>query len=169
VVRTTAEQPGTQDLREFMALDCPDWVNVMALTPADDLVLVQQWRVGTERITLEIPGGVVDPGEPPLLAAQRELAEETGFGSDQWFELGVVEPNPALQNNRCTTFLALDVTKRTDPHPDEGEDLCVVTHPLARVTRLLDSGSITHALVLCALAHLHLRAGGWQRPRPLRS
>ena len=62
----------TYDIRKrfsFLKLDCPDWVNVIALTDEDQVVLVRQYRLGTERITLEIPGGVVDSGEEPAAAA----------------------------------------------------------------------------------------------------
>ena len=78
----------------------PNWVNVVAFTPDNSLVLIRQYRQGTDSVTLETPGGIVDEGESYLEAARRELREETGYEADQLVEIGVVAPNPALQSNR---------------------------------------------------------------------
>ncbi|NVB37082.1 NUDIX hydrolase [Pseudenhygromyxa sp. WMMC2535] len=151
---------------EFSIIEAPDWVNVLALTPADELVLVRQFRHGVQTTSLEIPGGVVDPGEDFVAAGARELAEETGFVAKQLRLLGVVEANPALQTNRCATLLALDCVCEQAPAPDEHERLAVTLRPLAEVAALLRAGEIRHALVVAAFAQLMLAAGGELR-RPL--
>ena len=79
----------------------PDWINVIPLTDDGQVVMVRQYRFGIEGFTLEIPGGMCDPGEPPLEAARREMREETGYAPSEMIELGWVHPNPPLQNNRC--------------------------------------------------------------------
>ncbi len=81
-------------------------MNVIALTDREDVVLIRQYRHGIGEVTLEIPGGLMDADEP-LAAAKRELLEETGYRAEEWIDLGYVHPNPAIQNNRCYTFLAL--------------------------------------------------------------
>ena len=82
-----------------------DWVNVLPLTADGDAVLIRQMRFGVDAITLEIPGGVIDAGEEPIVGAQRELREETGYGGGEWRSLGVAHPNPAIQTNQVHMFV----------------------------------------------------------------
>ena len=145
---------------DFFLLDTPDWVNIVALTADDDLVLVEQFRHGVERITLEIAGGMVDPGETPLQAAERELREETGYVAREWREIGVIDPNPAIQNNRCHTFLALGAEAREKPSFDSTEQCRVVLTPWSDTPRLVAEGRITHALVVVGLHFEMLRRRG---------
>lgn len=164
VYRRDAAHPETGRTHRLSILECPDWVNVIALTPDDRVLLVRQFRHGTGQVTLEIPGGVVDPGESALAAARRELREETGHEAGQWLELGVVEPNPALQSNRCTCFLALDARPAGAPDPDSGEAIRVEALTLSDIRDAVCGGRIRHALVVCAFLFLVERAGGWRRP-----
>ena len=155
-----AEHPHTGDTKRFSVLSMGDWVNIIALTPDDRIVVLRQYRPGTDSICLEIPGGMIDPGEQPDVAAARELVEETGYVAKHWRELGRVSPNPALQGNNLYTFLALDAERTEAPSPDGGEVLDVETMSLAEITTLLKDGAIDHALVVVAFAHLMLAAGG---------
>jgi len=142
---------------EFVRLDPPDWVNVVALTAAGRLILVEQFRHGSGRATLEIPGGAVDPGERAEEAAARELAEETGYRAASLELIGVVEPNPAFLSNRCWTFLATDCHRVGPPRFDPSEEIDVRLSTLGEFTDLIDRGAIQHALVLAA--HDHLQRG----------
>ena len=142
---------------DFDILEAPDWVNVIATTDAGGVVLIHQYRHGTREVTLEIPGGMLEPDEPPLEAARRELAEETGFSADHWEQIGVVEPNPAFQTNRTYTFIARGARLTAEPQPDPNEEIEVEERPLAEIPGLLRDGTIKHALVLCAFFYLSLR------------
>jgi ADP-ribose pyrophosphatase len=150
--------------KRFSLIECTDWVNVIALTPDDHVVLVRQFRFGTGELCLEIPGGMVDDGEEAATAAARELEEETGYTSREWRRLGDVAPNPAIQNNRLHTYLALDAAPTHAQRLEGSEILDVTTLPLAEVQRLLRAGTIDHALVVAAFAHLALEVGELRRP-----
>ncbi len=132
-------------------LVCPDWCNVVALTEDDEVVLIYQHRFGTDSVTLEIPGGAVDPGESPLAAAGRELLEETGYEAADIRPLAEVHPNPAIQGNRCFSFLATGARRVRAPSFDEHEACEVVLVSRAQVGALLDEGHVTHALAVLAL------------------
>ncbi|RMH74584.1 MAG: NUDIX hydrolase [Calditrichaeota bacterium] len=137
-----------------LVLETPDWVNIIALTPEEKFVLVRQYRFGSDRVTLEIPGGVVDPGESHKEAAVRELQEETGYTAGEWEYLGSVEPNPAFLTNRCHHWLALNARLTHTPAPDEGEDLAVITLTAEEVRAAVHTGEIGHVLVLSALSRV---------------
>ncbi len=135
----------------FTILEVPDWVNVIALTPDEQVLLVRQYRVGRAAITLEIPGGMMDPeDEDPVETGRRELLEETGYQADHYELIGTVEPNPALQTNRCHTILALDARLVQPQHLDPSERILVETLPMSEVRRALADGRIVHSLVIAA-------------------
>ena len=132
-------------------------MNVIAVTEDGKVVLVRQYRHGTGEVTLEIPGGAVEKDDrSPLLAARRELLEETGFAAKRWRRLGVVHPNPAILSNACTTYLAEGARRVADPTPDAGEDLTVELVSLRALPGLVRSGAIRHSLVVAAFHFLSL-------------
>jgi 8-oxo-dGTP pyrophosphatase MutT (NUDIX family) len=154
-----AAHPRSGALKRFSLIECVDWVNVIALTSDERVVLLRQYRAGVDQVCLEIPGGMIEPGEAPEAAAARELAEETGYTGGALSLIGKVRPNPAIQNNTLYTVLARGVALTQAATPDDGEVLEVSTAPLAECHRRLRDGEIDHALVVVAFAHLALRTG----------
>ncbi len=145
--------PRTGREHEFYVLDSPDWVNVIPLTPAGRILLIEQYRHGTGETTVEIPGGAVDSQDAdPRATGRRELLEETGYRGEEWIDLGFVHPNPAIQSNRCWTFLAKGCVRVAEPRLDPGEDIALREATREEVRGLLANGGITHALVVAAFA-----------------
>ncbi len=151
-----ARSPRTGEEHDFFVLESSPWVNVIPLTKGGDVVMIEQYRHGIQEVTLEIPGGLIEPGDSPEEAARRELREETGYGDGELIDLGFVYPNPAIQNNRCHTFLANNVAPVGRQEMDDKEDIEVVLFPLAEVPELIQGGRITHSLVIVAFYRLFL-------------
>jgi len=149
--KDTSISPVTGKEHEFYVIESADWVNVVAITQDEEIVLIKQYRHGIMDITLEIPGGMVDKGESPIQSARRELLEETGYTSENWVEIGVVNPNPAILNNKCYSYLALNSIKSGNQKLEGTEDIQVITVPVSNTNLLVSSGEITHSLVICAL------------------
>ncbi len=159
-VRTdTAISPRTGMEHDFHIIESGEWVNIIPLTPDDQVVMVRQYRHGSGTVTLEIPGGLVDSGDSPEEAAARELLEETGYEAERWAKIGVANPNPAIFNNHCYTFLAQKIQKVSDLIPDQTEDIEVVLVPLVDIPELIRTGKIDHAIVISAFTWYFLRVG----------
>ncbi|OPY78667.1 MAG: ADP-ribose pyrophosphatase [Syntrophorhabdus sp. PtaU1.Bin058] len=144
-----ARSPRTHEVGEFYTIETNDWVNIIPLTDDGKVVMIKQYRHGSQDITLEIPGGLVDD-EGHKEAALRELEEETGYGGDEVRYLGATNPNPAIFNNLCHTYLVRNVRKVAETNLDPDEDIEVVLVPLNEVPSLIETGKITHALVIIA-------------------
>lgn len=155
--------PVRQTERDFVVVGPPDWVNVLALTPEHRLVLVRQFRFGTDDFSLEIPGGVMEAGEDPVEAALRELQEETGYTGKKVRLLGSVHPNPAIQANRCHLVLVEQAVPSGEMAWDPDEEIEVTTAPVEDVLAWSRSGRITHSLVLNALLLFEPRWGELKR------
>jgi len=150
-VASNVTSPRTQITKEFYRFEFPAWVNIVAVTPSQEIVLIRQYRFGTGRTELEIPGGSVEPGEDPLEAGIRELQEETGYTGKNARLIGRVCPNPAIQDNCCYTVLVENVRHTATPELDPMEDIEVFTAPITDVWEFVRNGAITHGLVLNGL------------------
>jgi 8-oxo-dGDP phosphatase len=142
------QMPNGGEIREYWISEFPPWVNVVAVTPQDEAVLIRQYRPGIGDVHFEIPAGVVDPDDHGDFerAAKRELAEETGYGGGRWSLLTTLSANPALQTNVVYTYLAEGVLPLGDAAPEATEDLRVHLVPLAEIPRLVDEGEIMQSL-----------------------
>ncbi len=143
--------PSRDRRRDFVVVHAPDWVNVIAHTVDDRLVLVNQFRYGIDAFSWEIPGGVIEPGEDPVEAGVRELLEETGYAGASARLLASVHPNPAFMDNRCHLVLVENCRLVAPPAWDADEELETAAVPVAEVYARARTGGITHSLVLDAL------------------
>jgi ADP-ribose pyrophosphatase len=147
----TVGDPRTGAERPRVIIEAPDWVNIIPVTIDDQVVLIRQFRFGIWSTTLEIPGGMVDPGEDPMTAAVRELEEETGYvPRGRVIPLGKVHPNPAIMTNVCHSFLALGCEATGTMNPEADEEIQLSLEQRAKIPELLRTGAISHALVVCA-------------------
>ncbi|AQA17323.1 hypothetical protein BST95_02860 [Halioglobus japonicus] len=135
----------------FCVIDSPDWVNLVPITDQGELVMIRQYRHGSQQVTLEIPGGMIDVGEEPVAAAIRECREETGHIVDQVTSLGVLNPNPALFGNKLHTFYGHVTDVDDKVHVSETERTEVELVRISDVRRYLLDGTIDHALVCATL------------------
>ncbi len=136
----------------FSILDAPDWINVIALTSEDEIILVEQYRYGIEKPTLELPGGVCDPGENPQDSSERELLEETGYAGNECIYLGNVSSNPAMQTNYTHTYLIRNCKKVQEQQLDGNERINVHLIPLVQFLEMVGNGEVKHSLVVAAVA-----------------
>ena len=155
------EHPESKQVMKRLVLESVDWINVVALTSANESVMVRQYRFGISDCTLETPGGMVDEGEKPLEAAKRELLEETGYTSEEWQYLGAVEPNPAFHPHLCHHFLASNVKKVAEPDLGPGEAIAIEICNLDQLKSAMQNGSLRHVLALSALSRVFTM---WELP-----
>ena len=151
VSRAFYRHPERAKDQDFFVINAPDWVVIIALTPNQELVLVNQFRYGIDEFSVEIPGGVIDSGEDCVAAGVRELREETGYVGENARLLGSVHPNPAMQNNRCHLVLVENVRLESGLEWDADEEMEVRLKPVDEVYSMAYAGLITHAMVLDAL------------------
>ena len=147
------ELPDGRVMPKYFVMEFTDWVNIVAITPDQKLVMVEQYRHGWGDYTLEIPGGASNPHEDKdmLAAGLRELLEETGYSSQRAEVIAKHTPNPALQSNHVYTVLVQDCVKVAEPHLDPFEDIEVKLIDLREIPALISSGKIHHSIVLASL------------------
>jgi 8-oxo-dGTP pyrophosphatase MutT (NUDIX family) len=130
---------------EFHVLHCPDWSSVVAITDDEQIVMVEQYRHGLGRTSLELPSGVIDPGENPLQAAQRELLEETGYHARAWTHLFEVSPEPSRSTHRAHFFVAHGAVRAGAANPETSEIIDVKVLPIGELLSQLARGRVDHA------------------------
>lgn len=151
-----AISPRTGEEHEFYVFESNEWVNIIPITKNKEVVLIRQYRHGVGDVILEIPGGIVEPGDTHHEAAIRELKEETGYSSSEMVYLGMAHANPAFLNNRCHTYVALDSFPDGPQDLDDKEDIEILLRPLDEIPRMIREGEISHSLILAAFYRFYM-------------
>jgi 8-oxo-dGTP pyrophosphatase MutT (NUDIX family) len=160
LTKKMVRSPRTGEIREVQALQFPDWVLILALTPQAEVVMVRQYRHGTEKVCLELPGGLVDVNDDsPELSAGRELLEETGYQASKIAHIGGCFPQPAILSNKCYFYLAEDVESVQTQDLDRGEDIEILTIPLIEILAKIENKEIDHGMVLLAFFFFWMKQG----------
>ena len=159
VRRNICRSPKDGRDKAFFLLNCHDWVQVLPITEGGQAVLVRQFRYGSRELSLELPGGVIERGQSPLEAGQRELREETGYTAETWRQLAAFRPNPAVNTNHAHFFVAEGARLTEATAFDENEDIELVLVDVKRLPELVLSGEIDHAIMSAAILLYCMKEG----------
>jgi len=155
IVEQHVALPSGVEIEEFHVVEEPDWVAILALTPAGDVVVVDQYRHGFGAVSRELPAGVIDPGETPLQTAQRELREETGYEAPEWRPLLRVATEPHRHTNDAHYFVATGARRVAAPRCEPDEQIEVTPMSPEALLAAVDAGAIVHGLHVAAILMAH--------------
>ena len=155
------ELPSGRILDPFYVVEQKDSVHVVAIDSTGRVLTTRQYRHAGDSICREIPCGVVEPGEPPLAAGQRELKEETGHLAASWTPLISPFANPARFTNRIHCFLARDLTDTSVRALDDSEEIDFEWMDADEVRKRIFNGEFSQALHIASVyaAWDYLRGG----------
>jgi 8-oxo-dGTP pyrophosphatase MutT (NUDIX family) len=142
--------PDKNVTHRFFTFNTPDWINVVAITEDGRFIMVKQHRMGTDEITLETPGGIIEPGESPHVTARRELKEETGYEAGEIHLLKKLSVNPAIFNNYIHFYYAGSCKKTHDQDLDTAEDIEVITVTRDQIMEMINDGRINETIIIAA-------------------
>ncbi len=143
--------PHGREIADYYYWEGGDFVIVFALTQEQELVLVKQYRHGAHEVAVELPAGLIDIArETPMVAAQRELREETGYSGGDWTLLDELNVSAGKATTRAHVFLARGLIRRGAQELDRNEDIQVITTSLKDFAKLVKNGVIHDAPTLAA-------------------
>jgi len=139
------------EIERFHLVRGPSWASVLCVTATGQVVLVRQYRHGIAGVSVELPAGVIDPGEEPIAAAHRELREETGFAAERIEPLLTVAAEPARNSARAHFFIATGGRRVDEQTLDQSEELQVLLVEPSELFELIDSGQMVHGVHVAAV------------------
>ena len=153
------EMPNGHIVEDYYVLEYSNWVNAVAITDDNKILMVKQYRHAAGIVSTELPGGVIDGDETPEQALRRELLEETGYQFDDFEFLCMTYANPSTADNQTRCFLARGGKKVQAQELDDQEEIVVVTHTLEEVKELLFANKIAQALHCTGLFYALMKLG----------
>ncbi|MVN23507.1 NUDIX hydrolase [Mucilaginibacter arboris] len=157
--RDTCKMPDGRIVDDYYVLEYPDWANAVAITEDNEVLLVKQYRHAANEVLLEIPGGVIDAGEDPKTAMQRELLEETGYHFDDIEPISTMYPNPSTGTNICHAFLAKGGKLVQGQKLDEHEEIIVEKVSIPELKELLAANKFGQALHISSIFYALIKLG----------
>ena len=154
--------PDGRIIDPYYVVELPNWANAVVVTPNNEIVLVKQYRYPVDAVTLELPGGVINEGEDPMIAALRETQEETGYSSDQIQLICKTAPNPAINDNTAYFYLIENAVPTAQTNPDFFEDIEVVLYSKNDFIQLLQQNKIMHGVQLGPIYEALIQLGWLQ-------
>lgn len=151
--------PDGTEIDDYYVLEYPDWVNAIALTEDNRVVIIRQYRHAAEDVFLEIPGGCIDPGETPEEAVKRELLEETGYSFDSIEPLATVYANPSTAGNQTHSYLLTGGKKVQEQHLDGREEIEVMLVSIDQFKELLLQNKFRQALHISGIFYGLVKLG----------
>ena len=155
----TCEMPNGNIIKPYYVLEYPDWVNVVAITADNQVILIRQYRHAAGEVVLEVPGGCIDNDESPEEAVRRELLEETGYAFNHIELLSILYANPATGNNKTHCFLATGGKKVQEQSLDGGEEIVVELVSMEKLKELLVENQIGQALHTSGIFYALIKLG----------
>lgn len=155
----SCEFPDGRIIEPYYVVELPDWSNIVVVTKEEQVILVRQYRYPADKVTLELPGGVIEKGEAPEAAAKREMEEETGYTSDEIEFLMQLSPNPAINNNTAYFFLARNARPAVATNPDALEDIDVLLFCKEEMLQLLRENKMQHGVQIGPLYEAFVKLG----------
>jgi len=154
--------PDGRIIDPYYVVELPNWANAVVVTSNNEIVLVKQYRYPVDAVTLELPGGVINDGEDPMLAALRETQEETGYTSNQIQLICKTAPNPAINDNTAYFYLIENAVPTAHTNPDFFEDIEVVLYSKSDFIQLLQQNKIMHGVQLGPIYEALIQLGWLQ-------
>jgi len=154
--------PDGRIIDPYYVVELPNWANAVVVTSNNEIVLVKQYRYPVDAVTLELPGGVINDGEDPMLAALRETQEETGYTSNQIQLICKTAPNPAINDNTAYFYLIENAVPTPHTNPDFFEDIEVVLYSKNDFIQLLQQNKIMHGVQLGPIYEALIQLGWLQ-------
>lgn len=151
VRQDTCALPNGSVINDYYVVERADVVGIVAVTPQNEVVFNTQYKHGIQEFMHEVPAGMIDPGETPLQAAQRELEEETGYTATEWVPITTMVASPTSETNRYTVFLARNATPNGKKVNFPKEEIYNDLVPIRELDTRMQSGDVTSLWSIAAI------------------
>ncbi len=154
IIQRKFKHPRTQQTGDFIVTNYSDSVQILAITTNNEIIFVNQFRFGSEKMSLELPAGRLENYESPLEGAIRELREETGYVGENFQLITTIYPNPAIMTNKIHLIKCENCQKLYSTNFDQFEDIETVLLKKSEIQRFISLKKINNCITLSALVFM---------------